>query len=156
MIAFDMTELKWREIKFGLDHQFIKPKVALEKADDDLTLGNVSKDILALADLKDSESSINFVTNLAKNEQPCTDQDIRQKWIYLILAWLFENRIQFVDPLTMVEEIYALFDYPREMEPFIRYMPMQGTNLGNKEQNEARMFEHWGNYLSRMSENFKR
>ena len=33
---------------------------------------------------------------------------------------------------------------PTEVSEFIRYMPMQGCNLGSKELNEGRMMERWG------------
>lgn len=65
----------------------------------------------------------------------------------LVLAWIYENREGVADPLGIVEEIYADFDYPGEVAPFVRYMPMSGPDLCSREKNEERMYGNWKAYL---------
>ncbi|MFG2907033.1 DUF2247 family protein [Kitasatospora sp. NPDC048286] len=51
--------------------------------------------------------------------------DLRLVWRYLALAWAYENREDLGDALGVVEMLYAGFDYPSEMDGFVRYMPAQ-------------------------------
>ncbi len=151
------TELSWNEIKFGLDQQLIKPKAAIDRATEQLCAADAApKEAVDLASLTESESVADLVSHLAKNEAAISDERIKAKWLYLVLAWLFENRESLVDALGMVESVYSDFDYPKEIAPFVRYMPMDGPDLGNREQNEARMFDRWKTYLNRAGKRFGR
>ena len=149
------VDLGWDEIKFGLDHQLLRPKAAIEKATEQLCGTDAApKEVVELASLAESEPVADLVARLAKAQTPPVEEHVKAKWLYLALAWLFENRQSLVDPLGMVETVYADFDYPKEIAPFVRYMPMDGPDLGNREQNEARMFERWKSYLEQAAERF--
>jgi hypothetical protein len=151
------AELNWNEIKFGLDQQLIKPKAAINRATEHLCATDAGpKELVELASRTESESVAELVFRLADAETPPTDEQMKAKWLYLVLAWLFENRESLVDALGMVESVYSDFDYPKEIAPFVRYMPMDGPDLGNREQNEARMFDRWKTYLDRASKRFGR
>jgi hypothetical protein len=65
----------------------------------------------------------------------------------LVLAWIYEHRGAFLDPLQTVEEVYADFGYPERIAGFVRYMPMDGPDLGSREANEQRLMERWKEYL---------
>jgi hypothetical protein len=45
-----------------------------------------------------SDSISEFVDSLAQ-EEGSTGDDVQAKWLYLVLAWLFENREDVSDPL---------------------------------------------------------
>jgi hypothetical protein len=151
------VELSWTEIKFGLDHELVKPKAAIEKAAEHLSGTDAApKELVELASLAESEPVADLVSHLTKIETPPSDERIKDKWLYLVLAWLFEHRVSLVDPLGMVETVYSDFDYPKEIASFVRYMPMDGPDLGNREQNEARLFDRWRAYLNRAGNRFGR
>lgn len=74
----------------------------------------------------------------------------QRKWLYLILAWLFKNKEIIHDALGDVETIYAEFDYPSEIESFVRYMPVTDgydPSIHSKNENEKRLFDNWRKYL---------
>ena len=48
-----------------------------------------------------------------------------RKWLYLQLKAAYSKRLQLSDPLRAVEQIYADFDYPPAVAPFVRYMPLR-------------------------------
>jgi hypothetical protein len=151
------VELGWNEIKFGLDQRLIKPKAAIDRATEQLCAADgAQKEAVELASRTENESVAELVLRLADAEKPPTDERMKAKWLYLVLAWLFENRQSLVDALGMVESVYSDFDYPKEVAPFVRYMPMDGPDLGNREQNEARLFDRWNTYLNRASKRFGR
>lgn len=149
------TDLGWREIRFGLDHQLIAPKVAIERAVDILVAEkSPSRDEVELASLSENESVRDLVFRLAEGVPPRSDDELKDKWLYLVLAWVFQIRESIADPLVLLEEIYSDFEYPAEMASFVRYMPMQGPDLRNQEQNEARLFDNWKDYLNNARERF--
>jgi hypothetical protein len=149
------VSLSWPEIKYGVDHQLIAPKVAIDKATDRLcSSANVSGDEIELAGRSESDSILELVSRLANSENTSTEESIRAKWLYLALAWLFENRESVNNPLGIVEDVYSDFDYPREVAAFVRSMPMVGPDLGNREQNEARLYEYWKSYLDDAGKRF--
>lgn len=151
------VKVGWNEIKFGLDHQLTTPKTAIEKATQQLCdTDTASPEVIELAGLAASEPVADLITRLAKAETSPDDEYVKAKWLYLALAWLFENRESLVDPLSLVEEVYSDFDYPREIASFVRYMPMEGPDLKNREQNEARLFDNWKAYLDQGGKRFAR
>ena len=151
------VSLGWRDVAFGLEHQWIGPKVAIERATDRLCeADSTSADEVELAGLSASDSIIDIVSRLANAEGASTEETCRAKWLYLTLAWLFANRGSLNDALAMVEEVYSDFGYPREVASFVRYMPMVGPDLGNREQNEARLYSNWKDYIDEAGKRFAR
>jgi len=148
------THLSWSEVKFGLDEQYIDPSVAIEVAVNRLCqTDDASADEIHLAGLSEDDSVSDVVCSLASSEA-AKDVDNRRKWLYLILARAYDLRESINDPLALVEEIYSDFDYPEKITGFVRYMPMDGPDLGSKDKNEARLFENWRAYLEKESSLF--
>lgn len=149
------AELDWIVIKFGLDQQLIKPKAAIDRATEQLcSAGKMPAEAVELAGLSETEPVAGLVSHLAKNEALVSDEQVKAKWLYLVIAWLFEQRESLVDALGTVESVYSDFDYPKEIASFVRSMPMDAPDLGNRELNEARMVDRWKMYLNRAGERF--
>lgn len=150
------VNLSWRGVKFGLDHQLVAPQVAIDKATDRLCESdNASPDEVELASCSENDSILELVGRLADADNTASDE-VQARWLYLVLAWLFANRESVNDPLGLVEEVYSDFGYPREIAPFVRYMPMVGPDLGSREQNEARLYVCWERYLDEAGKRFAR
>lgn len=67
-----------------------------------------------------------------------------RKWTYLELKAAYEMRERLRDPLAIVEQIYADFEYPPRVAPFVRYMPPPpGAAVG-----EEAIYDRWSKYLS--------
>ncbi len=66
-------------------------------------------------------------------------------WLFEALAWVFEHRADFEDPLGVVEMLYADFDYPTEIEGLVRYMPAPPGEPTGVEAIERR----WADFLDR-------
>ncbi len=81
-----------------------------------------------------------------------SNEESKRKWLILCLAWAFENHEKLADPLGEVERIYADFDYPREIDSFVRFMPASDGYLPGEhstQQNHQRLMTMWENYLKR-------
>ncbi len=153
----DRVRLGWRGMHFGLRNELLDPKAPREWAIDEVaTAEEPSSALLELAsDRKSEPITITLVEKLAADEPECTEDEVREKWLYLALAWVYEHQDRIPDPLQRVEEIYADFGYPERIARFVRYMPIEGPDLGSREANEHRLFERWRCYLDEVARDSK-
>jgi len=91
--------------------------------------------------LADEKSRVDSI--LARVKVECTSPENQAKWLYLVLAWLYENRAAIPSVLDVIEMIYSDFDYPSVMEPFVPYMPPPP----NSEPSESGLISRWRSYL---------
>ena len=140
--------LSWVDIYFGLVNELLDPQAPVAFAVDQIGKFEESPAaLLDLARLGEGEPNMALVERLAKSEPRRPEDEIRRKWLYLVLAWIYEHRHEYSDPLQRVEEVYADFGYPEQIASFVRYMPMVGPDLCNQEANERRLFERWKQYI---------
>ena len=67
---------------------------------------------------------------------------------YVILNYLRSTTKDNNELLEKVEEVYADFNYPQDMDEFIAYMPAKGSVLMNSiEENNKRMINNLDNFL---------
>jgi len=144
----ERTHMSWSDVRFGLVNQLLDPLAAIEMAVDQVgEYEDSSGSLLELAGAGKNEPIMELVEQLASGESPRSEEETRKKWLYLVLAWIYEHRGEDPDPLQRVEEVYADFGYPEHIASFVRYMPMQGPDLGSRDANERRLFERWKRYI---------
>jgi len=158
--AKGLVVLNWGDILIAIDNGFLPHQAAIDHAISQIEKDDAySQDILDLACLSPSEAAyphsiqpyVNNLTNLVSEHEKET---AKQKMLYLVLKWMFEHRLNYVDPLKAVEIVYADFDYPKEISNFVRYMPMSQPDLGSVQLNEERLFINWNNYLENNKDTF--
>jgi hypothetical protein len=144
----ERTRLTWREILFGIENELLAPGAAVDFAADELSnQDSPASTLVELASLAEGEATQTFVEQLSITEPDQDANEIQSKWLYLVLAWMFENRESYPDPLQTVEEVYTDFGYPERIAEFVRYMPMNEPDLGSRDLNERRLYERWKRYL---------
>lgn len=140
--------MSWRDVRFGLVNELLDAQAVIEMAVDRVgETEDPSSPLMELAGAGKDEPLVELVQALAGSEAPRSEEEIRNKWLYLVLAWIYEHRMEDPDPLQRVEEVYADFGYPEHIASFVRYMPIEGPDLGSREANERRLFERWRRYL---------
>lgn len=137
----------WHDILFGPSNGLADPSAARALAIRDLERDDAPPVLLDLADASEGESIRAAVETMAALEPERASADAKRKWLYLTLSWLFDHRRELRDPLGMVEVVYAEFDYPPAVAPFVRYMPIKQPDLGSRELGEARLLENWCRFL---------
>ncbi|MEQ1935928.1 MAG: DUF2247 family protein [Fimbriimonadaceae bacterium] len=146
----------WSDVELGLHNRWlnsadaVKLAVQIVAADESASREEV---MLAASDSSKAVEIAEQVQALAKAESEGGQQKSRQRWLYLLLAWVYENRASVADPLSVVEEIYSNFGYPEEVAAFVRYMPPKNDEywpqLPTKEENDERLMGVWADYISR-------
>ncbi len=148
--------MSWADIKYGLDHLLTPPETAIRHAISSLEQSTAPQsEEVQLAGLSNADSVIDFVSALSAREVSKDESIMRDRWLFLVLAWLFENKEGLPDPLAVVEAVYSDFNYPHSMSSFVGYMPMQGSDLGSPEKNKARLLKYWEDYLGASTERFR-
>lgn len=140
------VNLTWNDLLFAVKHGLMTRKSAVEHAEYNINQEEeISQKVIDLA-WEDSEEVIPlYLEELSKLEH--NDSNSNQKFLFLLLNWIFEHREQFTDPLGMVETIYADFDYPEEITSFVRYMPSQYSLSNSMDLNLERLYHNWKMYL---------
>jgi len=138
----------WQDVLFGLQNELLDPAATQALAIAELDHADANDELIELASLEPGEPVAHHVERLAEREAPQPQSSIAERWLYLTLAWLFDHRDSLPDPLGSVETVYAEFDYPEGIAGFVRYMPSDGPDLGDRKLNEERMLGTWQAYLS--------
>jgi hypothetical protein len=141
----------WRDALWGVEQGWATRDVLIERAIQQVLDGSDDATIIALAGLfkHEQNAALDLARILAAKEIE-SPADPSSTWLCLALRWAFENRNLFADPLALVEELYADFDYPAEIASFVRYMPSDpGYNPAEHTsiENEARLYRDWGRYV---------
>ncbi|MDI9723476.1 DUF2247 family protein, partial [Acinetobacter baumannii] len=121
----------WCDIKWGYENNLITSELPIKKSKNIVLTEIYNKAELELSFLIPTELNdiTPFINELCPNFKEDEYAIISQKWLYVILSWLWINRTSFEDPLDEVESIYTVFDCPAEMDSFIKYMlPTDGYN----------------------------
>ena len=141
--------LSWRAVLYGLENELAAPTVPVEAAAN--RLGD-SEDtppaLLELAIAEADEPVRHLVQALAATEELADELSLREMWLYLVMAWVYEHKSEVADPLGVVERIYADFDYPESISGLVRYMPSDMPDLGSPEANEERLMKRWESFLA--------
>ncbi len=149
-----LGHLTWSEIRFGLENRLLDPVAPSEVAAAELNQPDPNPELLELATAKPGEPVLPLVNALADRETLTLDSRVSEKWVFLVLAWLFEHRNGLPDPLQAVENVYAEFDYPEGVAGFVRYMPSDEPDLGSQERNERRLMQKWERFLDEQRNEF--
>lgn len=143
--------LDWCDMLWGYERMLIGWSDAVGFAKDRST-GQYDEDIIELSEVgKDTDFRVGELLRvLSLRQGECDEDRSRHRWLKLVLGWLLRSRSNYVDPLAEVESIYADFDYPVEIESFVRYMPVTDgydASMHSLEENEKRLYVNWEEYL---------
>lgn len=156
----DKVTLNWAEVLWGYEQGYLSWSSIIQLAEQRLTEGSENPSEIELASFtKEQASQVNdrlrdFVGTIPSDSQ----EQIKKKWLFLVLAWVYEKRTNFPEPLETVEIIYSDFDYPEEISNFVRYMPpLDGYDPSKytREENVGRLYKKWAQYLSDTEKAFK-
>jgi hypothetical protein len=140
------------EIAYGFREGWLSRQgvvdVALAKYEAGGPLGSAEEE-LALLLSDDFDRVDDLITGLEVSGQPAERR--ARLWLFLALAWLLEHRSDYGDPLTMIELLYADFDYPEEIRSLVRFMPPGPGQIASIEGIEQR----WHDYVDRVGVEYR-
>lgn len=132
------------ELSFGYLAGWLDEAAVIKIAEQELALGLKLPSAVEQAALLLSDERTQ-VPGLLDQIDVEDDARAAEVWIYLSLAWLYEHRRDYQDPLGVIEMVYADFDYPEDIEQLVRYMPAPpGDPIG-----AGAVEDRWRAYLER-------
>jgi hypothetical protein len=135
------------DLRYGFERGFLKPEDAVAIAAHEVGQGADDDVLMALACLLRDEVGrvAGILEGLDDPERVHDPRESVRKWLYVQLKAAYEERGRLSDPLGVVEEVYADFDYPPAVAPFVRYMPLRpGDKPGT-----GPLIDRWRDFLFR-------
>jgi hypothetical protein len=134
------------DLGYGFERGFLKPADVVALATHEVGRGVDDDVVVALGSLlRDEVGRVPEVLELLDDPERVHDpRESARKWLYLQLKAAYDERERLSDPLGVVEEIYADFDYPSAVASFVRYMPLR---LGD-EPGAGPLMDRWRDYLA--------
>lgn len=121
---FSNTAVSWSELSWGISMRAVSPDAAIEKAVDELVQAtDPPLDLVLLASLKPGESVQPFLQKLAMDEVSTEASSIAERWLYLILLWIYEKWDVYEDPFDVVQTVCIEFDIPPSVQAFFIRQP---------------------------------
>jgi hypothetical protein len=149
----ERMRLSWLDASIGYREKLFEWTDVVELACKHLTEGEDNALVVELAGItKDEANRIGELLEQLARDEANDAADSKKKWLYLSLAWLFENRDSVANPLSEVERLYADFDYPNEVACFVPYMPTTDgydPTTHSAAENHTRLIKNWEDYLER-------
>lgn len=152
-LSFSMNTLPlgWSDIVWAYHKHILTWKDVVKYADQKVLSGDFNDGEVAISLLgkENIEEIVEAADKLAELSGGGTEV-AKRKWLFISLSWLFSNKDTIDDPLALVEDIYEDFDYPPEIQAFVRYMPpTDGYDPRNYSPNEnkERLMRLWEGFL---------
>lgn len=146
------ASLSWRDVLWGYENKLLQWQDVVAIALDRLPSGSENELELELASSVKPENwkAEELVRALSERELLENQAPPGAKWLFLVLAWLSDNKGADPNSLSEVERIYVEFGYPPEIAGFVRYMPTSDGYDPRKhsiEENTDRLLLKWKQYL---------
>ena len=154
--AKSKSSLSWSDCLWAYKRAYLTWKdlvnFAIERVED----GSSNEFEIELSNIgNDSVWKVSELTQALAEQVGNAEHISKEKWLFLCLAWAYENRESIPDSLGAVESIYADFDYPSAIESFVRFLPPSDGYLSAQfsvEQNCQRLMKKWSEFLIQNSQ----
>lgn len=150
----------WQVVYWGIQNDFLEPKCAISYAHK-MAEYNITEDESLIVDLLilDTQDKNSVVALIEESVAMGNIDAQRCKRVlrYIILDMINQSA---EDVLSRVENVYADFEYPEDMNSFISYMPVEDGKYNPSEHNEAenkqRLIGKFNEFLKNELMHFKR
>lgn len=149
--AVKLIDLNWNDIYFAFINGYINNSEVVDFAVMSLNSDDLQKDdeflnlVCSSSNGVDSEGIIIYLNN--KIDKSTTDNS-KEKFMYVVLSFLYDKRDYFEDVFRAIEVIYADFEYPKIMIPFVRYMSNNEKKFFDFPVDESELlYLNWQKYI---------
>jgi hypothetical protein len=135
------------DLRYGYDRGWIKAYTVVERATAEVAAGNTEIAMRQIAELLpgDLDRLSRSLRGLDGRDDFYDPRDAARKWLYLELKAAYVLREVLADPLGVVEDIYAEFDYPPSIRSLVRSNPSEGKHTRGIDQ----LMRRWHEFLFR-------
>jgi len=147
------VNITWSDIYYGIKNNLLELMCVSEYAIKYIEkTGDDCQKIIDLAWQNDDKSDLlKDMAQIIKKENESDDCQSIIKWQYCIVKELRDRQMKIEDLSDCLDEAYANFEYPEEMEEFISYMPIKdgyNPSIHTKEENIERILKKVDEFLT--------
>lgn len=141
---------QWQDLLFGLDNGIINSKDVIYYATELVKNDNsiMTEDIIALASLGFQDDAYPILKKILVVEHDSYAEETRDKWIFVVLRWLYSIRESHVDIPNALEDIYEVFGYPQQIADFCQFT----AHLGDFQKNRVEIYKAWKKFIEEREE----
>ncbi len=140
------TTVSLAELDWALNNGLIGAQTVVDIATSMLAAGDQAGAVLDLASVSHAELS-EVKDLLAGHSSGADESEIRAKWLWLVLAHLYETQSSDDSVFDRLDALYADLGYPEEMAPFGPYAPAyQSKDDPQRARNQV--LKEWRSYLA--------
>jgi len=143
--------LTWADVRYGLHKSFLSTQGVVDYALFTLSEGSVPEHYELACAKGDDTVTVQQCLSRLSADVDLDDPLLLKIWLFLVLLWVFKNRINYSDPLRVLEGFYADFGYPEIVESAVRYMPAADGGSGS----DDALFENWLGILESLREELR-
>ena len=133
----------WKDLAWTAANHWLDSKSLVELTDGLAEGDEELRVAIAIAALDQNETALNAIIDRQAVSDETPDVTVRERWMRLAVAWLYEHRELFDDPWAVIEEIWEAFGHAELLNGLIRWMP---TPMGGQPGEEG-MLERWRTYV---------
>lgn len=146
--ALRLVQINWADIMFAIENDYFDIEAAVEYAVHLMELDQSDDLIIELACIKANElirEEIieNYINKFVERTTVEERQEAKDKILYAVMNYLYENKQIFENPATVIEVVYDDFGFPESMKKVVSYIPSK--NELDKENNL--FYNNWSEYL---------
>ena len=141
IIKDNINYLSFANIFIGIEKELLTPDIAVEYANyfSENNPQNISHETIELMilDNYEKEAVLSIIEAFAPKTKKDAHNSLRELRCIILLE-LLQNEKNKQKLSNWIDEVYADFDYPSDMDNFVSYMPVSGnrdTSLYNEEEN---------------------
>jgi hypothetical protein len=132
-------KVNWRDLAWALSNHWLDVGVIADLAEGIAVKDENLRSSLAIAGINGDAKTLKVLINQQLQNYTAPDETVRERWMLLAVAWLYQNRHAFDDPWLALEELWEAFDHPAALNGLIRWMPAApGMKIG-----EEAMLKRW-------------
>ena len=139
----------WADVYYGLQRKLLDCEDVSVYAVKCIEEGNNNSLVLELAwKQEDRIEALEKVRKLVKRDDL---EKSEQKWLYCLLTQVMNEDLTFDEWSSRISEIYSLFDYPKEMDKCVPYMPTTDEYAPAKHtnrENQMRLKKNTTSYIN--------
>ncbi len=165
-IDFDkyVALLSWHSIYWGIEKDILSPESAILYAEKIIELNQEIDDpeiiALLISESTGKDVILSLIEDIISNAPQLKNSEETDLRLlrYLLLSELKENAQDSKRLLSEIENIYADFDYPTDMESFIAYMPASdsyNTSEHSEEENIQHLIENFDSFMTNEKQQLK-
>lgn len=138
----------WKDLAWAATNHWLDGK-ALEELADELAEGSdETRAQLATAAAEGDDAVLRALIDQQARRERVADEEVRERWMRIGIAWLYQHRGLFHDPWAVIEEIWEAFGHPPSLNGLIRWMPVSPSGVAGT----GGMLERWREFATQSRE----